>query len=332
MARNRPRDMSAVLDVIELERTPGDIKRLPPEHNVSTHRGALAWFEEHVALGKAADEPFMVKQMLTPALARILLDNNPDNRKITESLVEEYANAMIADSFDSLNGEAIKVAGSGELNDGQNRAAALLKAATELPFLFIFGVTRESRTTLDQGKMRTSRDYMVMDGYGTTTVAHAAASIYLWQYRQFGTIRKRDRPTRSQIAKFAERHFDQIDESMKIIPRRNSGVFGGMALLTFAHLLFAEADRVKADEFMIGLLEGINLQEDSPIVSLRSRFSREKRLTRWERLEMMIRAWNAYYEGRELQNIICKGNLPPIAGAPAGIIGKIDTAAAEPRR
>lgn len=112
---------------------------------------------------------FTVTTMLTPELAKLLLSNNPGNRpphlgtnRGTRSITA-YA-AMMRRGEWMLNGSTLVVAASGELNDGQHRCEAVILAETAVPVQIVFGVDRETRSTLDQGIARTGGNVLAMAG------------------------------------------------------------------------------------------------------------------------------------------------------------------------
>src|SRR3972149_9612719 len=88
---------------------------------LTTRDGAVQWLEANIR--KARDSgPFVVDEILTAALARELLDRNPENRPIVATIVKEMASAIAAGEgehgFYGMNGETIKISGCGVLNDG----------------------------------------------------------------------------------------------------------------------------------------------------------------------------------------------------------------------
>ena len=120
-------------------------------------------------LKRGASEVFTVSTMLTPQLARLLLDNNPNNRppqwgagRGTRSIVA-YAGMMRRGEW-ALNGSTLVVASTGELNDGQHRCEAVILADTAVPVQIVFGVDRATRVTLDQGIARTGGNVLAMNG------------------------------------------------------------------------------------------------------------------------------------------------------------------------
>src|SRR5690606_20866214 len=74
-----------------------------------------------------------------------------------------YAADMRAGRW-TFNGEPLLFSRDGLLNDGQNRLCAVIDANIPQPFGFIFGLSRESRMSVDQGAARGPGDYLGMGG------------------------------------------------------------------------------------------------------------------------------------------------------------------------
>jgi hypothetical protein len=295
----------------------------PPEAIVkhdfvtTTTDGASQWFE--FMLRRAREHGiFMVRETLTGALARLLLDNNEDNRPISAMKVMEMAQDMRNGTFDSMNGQTIHITEGGLLNDGQHRCHARLEALVDLPFHFIFGLKREARLTIDQGRPRTASDYLKMSGYEGGAKA-AAIGYLLFQWRERNKRlgdpggRSKNRLSVSQRAQYVRDHFDQIIASVNAVGNRPGlAAVGGYGLIGFAHLLLAEKHFVGATEFITRLITGSELAETSPISRCRNRLLTEKRLTREERLELIIRAWNAWRRNDAPKVVPITGRIPEI--------------------
>src|SRR3989304_5119643 len=74
--------------------------------------GAIEWLEANIRKGR--DEgSFTTDEVLPGALARELLDRNPNNRPASKATIEDRVNAMKAEigpnGFDAMNGETIKI-------------------------------------------------------------------------------------------------------------------------------------------------------------------------------------------------------------------------------
>jgi hypothetical protein len=141
---------------------------VPPEDQLSA------------CLRRGRRERFYVEMLVTPDIARELLSNNPDNRRVVATTVDKYALTMRRDEW-VLNGQDIIVAKTGELNDGQNRLLAVVD--TDVPVLMglKFGFDRDTRDTLDDGRKRTLGDRLTMADIPNSS-ALAATLRLLWCY------------------------------------------------------------------------------------------------------------------------------------------------------
>jgi hypothetical protein len=289
---------------------------------LTTRDGAVQWLEANIR--KARDEGvFMTDEILTSALARELLDRNDKNRHASKTIIDEMVTSMRAEigpkGFDSMNGEAIKISICGLLNDGQHRCHAKLESGVDFRTRFIFGLPRESRLTIDQGKSRRAADYVTMQGMESgTKVSSVALLYYYWQLlgavkRPGGSSTVAYRPGPSRMAEFVKEHYDQIKRSVDSVPKEGANALGGFALIGFAHLLFAEKDFGAATNFVERLVKGVDLSEKSPIRVCRERLINGTRLRRHERWELILRAWNAWREDREVTQFTVRGHKPKIS-------------------
>lgn len=287
---------------------------------LTTRDGAIQWLEANIR--KARDEGvFMIDEILTAALARELLDRNDQNRIVSPSIVGEMVNAMRTEigqhGFDSMNGETIKISICGRLNDGQHRCHAKLESGIDFRARFLFGLPRESRLTIDQGRVRRASDYLTMGGHESgTKIASVALLYHYWitlgsVKKPSGAVRTQRRPGPSAMAEFAKAHYDKIKRSVDIVPKDGLKMLGGFGLIGFAHMIFAEKDFAAATDFIERLVKGTDLSERSPIRVCRERLFAGTRLLRHERWELILRAWNAWRENREVSMLPVRGGAAP---------------------
>jgi hypothetical protein len=272
------------------------------------------WLDDLIAKSKVAGVLTQIVDV-GPSLARALLNRNQENRKVSDIVIESYSRDMRNDAW-KFNGEPIIVSADGQLNDGQHRCEAIIMADREIECLLVIGVERDSRTTVDQGKVRTLGDFLSMRGHVDTNVLGACANM-VWQYRSHQMVRCKaaQRPTKSQLINFVEEH-PGLDHSMHIARRKGSYAVGGNSMLAATNFLFAEkAGRNAADDFTIALIDGASLRIGNPILYARNRLVNEsKRLTQQERFELIIKAWNAHRAGEEVRGFkLVGGKLPKIS-------------------
>jgi hypothetical protein len=276
----------------------------------SPDKRAAEWLEAEVAESKNGVRTQVID--LTPALARVLLSRNDGNRALKDGLVLSYARDISSGAWD-FNGEPIIISKDGLMNDGQHRCEAVVAADTPIKTIMVLGVERNTRTTLDQGKVRTSGDYLAMSGHSNPNELAGAASFY-WQFTTFGMLAKgsAQRPTKTEITRTVEANPDLV-KSIQYCSRKGAKAVGGKTLLAFLHFAFTKAaGRQNADEFIAALTEGIGLSAKSPILYVRNRLINESSRIRGNlKAELIVKAWNAYRRGEALRHIIVTGGMLP---------------------
>lgn len=270
-----------------------------------------SWFDANVGKSSLAGV-FFETVTLTPAMAKVLLEANPANRTVKDTVIEKYA-VDIANGQWALNGESIKISRDGFLNDGQHRCRAVIHAGMPIRTIVGFGFDRDSRLTLDQGAVRTPGDYLSMDGYQHARELAAVASL-VWQYDLRASISRQGyfRPTKQQIQGFVGECALALTESIVAVPRKGSNKVGGHSLLAFCHFVFAKKDKGAADYFIKKLVVGDSLKTNDPIYVLRERLINDSRLRMEERAELIFRTWNSYRLGKKASIVKILGQLPKL--------------------
>lgn len=118
-----------------------------------TTRGSSAWL--YACIEKGRTEVFTEIVDLTPELAKTILDLNVDNRALRPTKLQQYISDAEKGAW-QLNGETIVFSNTGLLNNGQHRCHMSKEAKMTVPVIMVFGVERDSRTTLDQGNTRSA--------------------------------------------------------------------------------------------------------------------------------------------------------------------------------
>ncbi len=280
--------------------------------NVAEMRRAVAWFDDRTRRGRA--EVFSEVVRLTPAMAELLLQKNPANRNVRDRLVEIYATDIRNGDW-HFNGETLKVSTDGLLNDGQHRCHAVVRSGTSIETAIIFGVSRDSRMTVDQGGARTAGNYLAMTGQENSNQTAAVASL-IWQITTLHRLSNsgRDKPTKAQIMLTVHEH-PGIADSIKAIPS-NARVGRSRSVLAFCHYIIVKSTRASAhaDSFFLRLVLGEGLSRNDPIYHCRERLLSSQRIELSERVEIILRTWNAHRKGQKQTK--CSpvlGELPAIA-------------------
>lgn len=258
-------------------------------------------------LQRGRSEVFMVNTYLTPDLAKLLLANNPNNRglrlgKSGVRNIQSYAAAMRRNEW-KLNGSTIVVSRNGELNDGQNRCEACIAADVSVPILIIFGVERDTRTTLDQGAARTPGDVLQIAGetQGNIMATYLQFRLSLDTGRHMGVPLASDELL---SARERYRYFHEHHAAVGHYAKRQTLSIGCIAA---AHGLCAEANPEAAAKFAQMVCTGVAIPSVThPAARLRKIYEDHRaqkkgaggRQVRTEFAALWIIAFNSFVRGR----------------------------------
>ena len=267
---------------------------------------------------------------LSPSRAKALLGSNPDNRKISSRTAETYA-ADIANGRWVFNGEAVIVAETGELNDGQHRCEAVVLAGKGIEVLLVAGVPRASRTTVDMGRARTTGDFLHMHNIENANAVAAAAQMLLAYETdrvmgyQRGVAKNNNmifchtmKPTKAEVLAFARENMADLERAMSALNKTKAGVVASFSRLAGILCIIARhsKDWPDAIAYMTSVIDGDNLKKLSPEYTVRERLLSERRngsLGPIGFMEIVIRGWNARRAKQRISHIKLGGYLPEIS-------------------
>ncbi|BAU93426.1 hypothetical protein MPPM_4821 [Methylorubrum populi] len=275
---------------------------------------AEQWYIAQMARGEK--EVFSEQASITPEIAALLLNKNPDNRNLSKKRIGEIRADLESGRY-VLNGEPIIVSKDGLLNDGQHRLIACVESGVTFRTIITFGVTRSSRLTLDQGGARTVADYLDMQGGGDNTKVAATVARMLWQYQKLGHLssngksKQRTWPTKAESLVVAAENEREIAFHLSCV-QKTSRLVGSLSFVVLCRIVLARADATMGAVFIDRLLDGSNLKPDSPIFVLRERFINDPKMRQPDRFEAVVRAWNAMRKGKTLGKIQIMGSVPKV--------------------
>lgn len=106
-------------------------------------------------------------------------------------------------------------------------------------------------------------------------------------------------------------HEEELTRAIRVTDRLSRGIGGSYSVYAVMYLVFGSIDADARDKFFDQLDSGANLSEGSPILSYRRMFSELRRRTggkyRVEQTEhsaLLIKAWNAWRQGRVLRRLM----------------------------
>lgn len=248
---------------------------------------------------------------VTPEMAAEWLDNMAPNRKASQKRVSALAVQMQTGLW-VFDASPIRFDTQGRLVDGQNRLHAVIESGMTIPFAIARGIAPQAMAVMDTGKTRTLSDMMQMAYPDLTQVNSVAALtrlLYIWEKGMRGT------PLRSYASRgtipnqVLLDYFDEHEEEIRhaVTQARNymqryPGITGGA--LALCYTLFHRIDADDTDYFFERFADGAGLEAGSPILALRKRAKdaamedRRAALPADEGIAIVIKAWNAFREGR----------------------------------
>lgn len=270
------------------------------EYLQESHPGQ--WLSRQIAKAHDAGKPHAICVTVDPSLAAALLEHNPTswNRKLSPPAVEKWSEAMKRGEW-ALNGETVIVADTGELNDGQHRLEACIKSGCSFQTLMVFGIARDTRATLDQGKRRQMTDELYMAGYTNVANRLGAATVVIGYLNKDVGILGHGKATSNQVLAFLDDHPD-IMRGAHLAYRVQQAFKVSQATMVGLHYLFAMRNLDAADLFITSIVFSGNIkvvQDPRARLAfrLRDHSLRRSRLTRPEMVAITIKAWNHWTRG-----------------------------------
>lgn len=251
-------------------------------------------------------------ETITPDIAKEMLGENTNNRKISHQQVELFARTMAQQAW-KLNGEAIKFGNTGRLLDGQHRLLACVESGVSFRTLVIRGLPEETQATMDAGKTRTMANVLELQGRGNPALLATTASA-VCVCEQVGlelACVNAKKPTRNEVVSFIDTH-PEVNELAK-----RSGSFYAKSGHLLSRLLYSllwwtfdEIDPEDCRKFFDMLITGANLEAGSPVLALRNTLFEINRRgvhsdygSRRRIAGLTVKAWNRWRDGESVKQL-----------------------------
>ena len=253
---------------------------------------------------------------LDEKMARDLLVNNTGNRPFKHEAIARYARDLAAGRW-LMDGAPIKISDSGRLLDGQNRCAAVIKAnegrdpstpEIVMPVLMVWGLENKAQDVMDSGVKRTVSDQLGRSGAKYASAISAGVKLVIL-FEGPGLFSKFS-PTTLEALEYIRTHpeFEEYASTAYHLNYRAGLLFHNSALTAAMFLIHrAAGDSDDAGLFFEQLIQGTDLDPNSPILALRQRLTQAKvnreRVTNAIQLSLIIRTWNAHRTGKSLTKV-----------------------------
>lgn len=235
-----------------------------------------------------------------------LTDRFGANRPPRTSHVSNMAKAMRNGAW-ALNGEALKFDWDGMLRDGQHRLMAIVESGATITTVVIRGLDPAVFPTMDQGAKRSGADHVAVLGKENYAMLGAALSM-LRRYERgdlASTVATDRHVTGPEVVETLERY--PGIEASTAFAHACSHVLSP-SQVCFFHFVFSAKNKPLADDFFTRLGNGLGLTATDPVYHLRERLlsskaDRTKKLTPKYQMAIIIKAWNATREGRDVRTL-----------------------------
>lgn len=277
-----------------------------------------------------SEKPDSAYYAITRQVAEAWLKHNKANRTLRETASDAQSRDMLNHDWD-VNGETIifsrpvregeveyihggevehVTAGRVLLNDGQHRLEACASGGGTFITLVAFGVSPDSRRSIDSGIARKMHDVLKIDGVkNSPIVASLLRRMVMWDAgdRRFNGSKKK--VTKAECARYLAKdpHGIQRAAEMGAWVRQMYKFVAPTVVAQAYYLTYAIAPE-EAPWFFTRLRDGSDLSEGHPILALRTRFQNDyynkKAPYPNHQLAIVLNAWNAHRDGRTLSQIL----------------------------
>lgn len=240
------------------------------------------------------------------------------NRKISERMVAKIASDIQKNHW-RFDGNSLKFDKEGNLIDGQHRLWAIVKSQRCVLCLVIRNLDHNVVNVIDTGRSRTYGDILHFHGHVNSNALSNACRLLLGFKEHSGNLydwaRFRDRKmfSPSDVVKECEENAEIVNSLQTLVSYKFTKKFMGLGTAALCHYLFAQRDRLMADEFFYLLEKGVNLDEGHAVLALKNCLTLRDHLTiqtakgGYHRtaylIALVIKAWNAYREERPVKRL-----------------------------
>lgn len=253
----------------------------------------------------------MTKMVITPEMAKEMLEHNSVNRPIRKRVMISLARDMATPGGWKLTGDPVLFDTKGNLIDGQHRLTACVQADT--PFETWVGTNAEPdvQDVKDTGARRTLSDILHMRGESTSIMLASILRSVAVQDEEYEMKSSYYVPSYTRLLAMYDADPAKFTEATSMAGRTyQSAKMGSQAIWGLLWIRLTEVDYEDADEFFSLIRSGANLGPGHPVYALRRALSNMENLgalaSRRKMYAMTVKAWNAWRAGTKVQTLAFK--------------------------
>ena len=246
----------------------------------------------------------IVKEVISPIVAREILKKNINNRNVNEAKVFNYAKDMTSGNWLSNTGELIKISKSGVVLDGQHRLYAIIKAGMSIELHVAYELEDTIFKVIDTGKVRNASDVLQIGGVPNTRHVVSICTLVSYYQSTLGSASRAtntSRLTTSALFDFYEKRADYyqsvIRESVSLYTKFQKIL--SVSEIGFFMCILDSINISKSREFLRQICEGVDVS-NNVIILLRNKLiadkvNNQKKLTVQMKRAFIIKTWNSFY-------------------------------------
>lgn len=245
--------------------------------------------------------PGSVQMKFTQGVSKYVIDTyNAGNRPIKPASIRSYGDDMQSDNW-GITGDAVKFTDARKFRDGQNRCLASIRTGCSFVTDVRFGISDAEFSKMDRGKPRSPEDVLAIAGFSDTrTLSSAVRWIALYDQDKVKSRAgfKPDEVLHLVRGPYADLKTD-ISRARKIYETTTQPRGMVTALLFLARRANPEKAEAFANAFELGNYAGPFAPLKHAIRRLEQiRVQTQGRVHELVRFAILIKAWNAYVEGK----------------------------------
>lgn len=270
---------------------------------------------------KKYNKRFTKTEKVDPKRARDLLATMKHNRKVTRTVVADYARQMREGLWRSTS-QGLIINWFGELMNGQHRLLAVIESGKTIEIDITYGEDPDNFMVLDKHRKRDLKDDLSIAGVEYPRETAAMYRIYLDliqtkpdRYIAFGGRTRWGWKPESAIEWAKKNKAKIIHVIQKCKQKQARPVLRPPAIMMALYYRLYEINPEDADAFFEELVKGC---KTGPVAKLREALEalmlervRGSTPPRYMWAALVIKAWNAYVEGRRLRTLTFDGGNEP---------------------
>lgn len=253
-------------------------------------------------------------QKIDAKLATDLLQINFTNRPIKNFVVDNYTADMKNGRW-QFTGDTIQISSEGKLLNGQHRLMAIIKSDTAQIFHIQTGLSPESFSKMDIGKVRTAGDTLATTGYkhysSVATIVRYVSMYDNGLLPEYVTNGYRAKFSNQEIANEAAKLNKTLLEETANVAGRFVGKarFLDMVSVSSLFYIFRRINNDAAANFfqMLSSGDGIGSEHNSSIYLLRQKFIASmgtgNKISSRHKFVITIKAWNYYRKNKQIKQL-----------------------------